>query len=177
MGANDHHGVTRAYLRQPSAPRPAGADGCCSSSVAPLFESAGYGVAFFDFPHGQTGVAPNAIELHPILGFRCVGDDASSGGRPSSAGVGGGSGGVRLVRVTSLVTAGSDASVTVAVSPPQTCSFTVTARAARRRAAGPYPERALASPGRGWLGRERRRPVADRRLVCRPAGPFRHRSS
>ena len=23
------------------------------------------GVAFFDFPHGQTGVAPNAIELHP----------------------------------------------------------------------------------------------------------------
>ena len=29
------------------------------------------GVAFFDFQHGQTGVAPNAIELHPILGFRC----------------------------------------------------------------------------------------------------------
>jgi len=27
------------------------------------------GVAFFDFKHGQTGVAPNAIELHPILGF------------------------------------------------------------------------------------------------------------
>ena len=31
------------------------------------------GVAFFDFKHGQTGVAPNAIELHPILGFRCAG--------------------------------------------------------------------------------------------------------
>ena len=29
------------------------------------------GVAFFDFDHGQTGVAPNAIELHPILAFRC----------------------------------------------------------------------------------------------------------
>jgi hypothetical protein len=29
------------------------------------------GVAFFDFKHGQTGVAPNAIELHPILAFRC----------------------------------------------------------------------------------------------------------
>jgi hypothetical protein len=27
------------------------------------------GVAFWDFYHGQTGVAPNAIELHPILGF------------------------------------------------------------------------------------------------------------
>jgi hypothetical protein len=30
------------------------------------------GVAFFDFDHGQTGVAPNAIELHPILHFRCL---------------------------------------------------------------------------------------------------------
>jgi len=25
-----------------------------------------------DFDHGQTGVAPNAIELHPILGFTCL---------------------------------------------------------------------------------------------------------
>jgi hypothetical protein len=31
-----------------------------------------HGVAFFDFDHGQIGVAPNAIELHPILGFRCL---------------------------------------------------------------------------------------------------------
>lgn len=30
------------------------------------------GVAFFDYDHGQTGVAPNAIELHPILGFHCL---------------------------------------------------------------------------------------------------------
>ena len=30
------------------------------------------GVAFFDYDHGQTGVAPNAIELHPILVFRCL---------------------------------------------------------------------------------------------------------
>ena len=30
------------------------------------------GVAFFDFKHGQTGVAPNAIELHPIVAFRCL---------------------------------------------------------------------------------------------------------
>jgi hypothetical protein len=28
------------------------------------------GVAFFDIDHGQTGVAPNAIELHPLLRFR-----------------------------------------------------------------------------------------------------------
>lgn len=30
------------------------------------------GVAFFDFDHGQDGVAPNAIELHPILHFACL---------------------------------------------------------------------------------------------------------
>src|SRR5262249_38483951 len=30
------------------------------------------GVAFFDFIHGQTGVAPNGIELHPVLAFRCL---------------------------------------------------------------------------------------------------------
>lgn len=30
------------------------------------------GVAFFDIDHGQTGVAPNAIELHPALGFRML---------------------------------------------------------------------------------------------------------
>jgi hypothetical protein len=25
------------------------------------------GIGFFDFAHGQDGVAPNAIELHPVL--------------------------------------------------------------------------------------------------------------
>ncbi|MDP9331252.1 MAG: hypothetical protein M3P11_11515 [Actinomycetota bacterium] len=27
------------------------------------------GVGFWDEKHGQTGVAPNGIELHPVLGF------------------------------------------------------------------------------------------------------------
>jgi hypothetical protein len=30
------------------------------------------GGQFWDFKHGQTGVAPNAVELHPILGFACL---------------------------------------------------------------------------------------------------------
>jgi hypothetical protein len=30
------------------------------------------GSRFFDYSHGQDGVAPNAIELHPILAFRCL---------------------------------------------------------------------------------------------------------
>src|SRR4051794_16549339 len=28
------------------------------------------GVGFFDQIHGQTGVAPNGVELHPVVGFR-----------------------------------------------------------------------------------------------------------
>jgi hypothetical protein len=36
------------------------------------------GVAFFDYYHGQRGVAPNVIELHPILGYWCM----RAGGAP-----------------------------------------------------------------------------------------------
>jgi hypothetical protein len=39
------------------------------------------GVGFFDFKHGQSGVAPNAIELHPVLAIRWPG-----GGTPSLPG-------------------------------------------------------------------------------------------
>jgi len=28
------------------------------------------GVLFFDVLHGQTGVAPNAVELHPVLALQ-----------------------------------------------------------------------------------------------------------
>jgi hypothetical protein len=27
-------------------------------------------LGFFDFAHGQDGVAPNAIELHPVISIR-----------------------------------------------------------------------------------------------------------
>jgi hypothetical protein len=30
------------------------------------------GVGFWDIPHGQTGAAPNQLELHPVLRFRMV---------------------------------------------------------------------------------------------------------
>lgn len=32
------------------------------------------GVGFFDFLHGQTGVAPNGIELHPVLAITILGN-------------------------------------------------------------------------------------------------------
>jgi len=37
------------------------ADARCADEVAALLARALVGVAFFDFKHGQTGVAPNAI--------------------------------------------------------------------------------------------------------------------
>ena len=44
------------------------------------------GVGFWDEKHGQTGIAPNGIELHPVLGF--TGDCH----KPSTGGGGGGGG-------------------------------------------------------------------------------------
>jgi hypothetical protein len=35
------------------------------------------GIGFFDFPHGQSGVAPNAIELHPVLNIKLGGSSGS----------------------------------------------------------------------------------------------------
>jgi hypothetical protein len=38
------------------------------------------GVGFFDKPHRQTGHAPNAVELHPVVGI-CFGVGCVPGGR------------------------------------------------------------------------------------------------
>ena len=59
----------------------------------------------------DAGVAPNAIELHPSLAFRCLSGASTGGvGGSAAAGAGGSSGsaGIRLVHVTSPVRAGSD---------------------------------------------------------------------
>src|SRR6266536_413239 len=86
------------------------------TDVQPCARARVTGVAFCDCNHGQTGVAPNAIELHPILAFQCLSSTPSS---PS------GHGRVRLVSITSPISAGSRASLSVAVSSASTCSITV----------------------------------------------------
>jgi hypothetical protein len=53
-----------AYRRRQMANARAAARVCTKARVT--------GVAFFDYQHGQTGVAPNAIELHPVLDFACL---------------------------------------------------------------------------------------------------------
>ena len=52
-------------LRRKQMARTRAAARICSKAIVT-------GVLFFDFDHGQTGVAPNAVELHPVLGFRCL---------------------------------------------------------------------------------------------------------
>jgi hypothetical protein len=55
--------ATAHYRREMAGARRA-AKACARARVT--------GVAFFDTDHGQTGVASNAIELHPMVGFRCL---------------------------------------------------------------------------------------------------------
>jgi hypothetical protein len=62
-GALLHRNATRFRKRQMADAR---------SAVRLCAQARIVGVQFWDFKHGQTGVAPNAIELHPILGFRCL---------------------------------------------------------------------------------------------------------
>jgi hypothetical protein len=61
--ASCNKGAT-AYRRHQMAQARAAAGVCSSAEIV--------GVAFFDFFHTQDGVAPNQIELHPILSFRCL---------------------------------------------------------------------------------------------------------
>jgi hypothetical protein len=53
-----------AYRRNQMAQARAAVQVCSNAEVM--------GVTFFDFFHHQTGVAPNEIELHPILALKCL---------------------------------------------------------------------------------------------------------
>lgn len=64
------------------------------------------GVGMFDFLHGQTGVAPNGIELHPVLGIVF---NPSSGGSPNFA--------LSASPQSVSVNQGASASTTIAVTP------------------------------------------------------------
>lgn len=79
------------------------------------------GVGFFDFLHGQTGVAPNGFELHPVLSI-CFGTDCAAPPRsdfslavtPSSRSVSRGSS--TTYSVTTAVTSGSAQSIRLSIS-------------------------------------------------------------
>ena len=70
-------GATPARRQQMTAARKA-AKPCSKARVV--------GVAFFDYRHAQTGVAPNGIELHPVLGFACLSGGTSPPPPPPPSG-------------------------------------------------------------------------------------------
>jgi hypothetical protein len=94
------------------------------------------GVAFFDFYHGQTGVAPNAIELHPVLAFRCLTGAVVTASPRSIRGK------VKLLSLTSSVSAGSSATLVLGVPTGTNCSIVVSYKSGPSAAAGLYPQRA-----------------------------------
>jgi hypothetical protein len=56
----------------PAAPAPAAESQFQQPAAEPQFQQAAVpvtltGIGYFDFNHGQLGVAPNAIELHPVI--------------------------------------------------------------------------------------------------------------
>jgi len=64
-------GLKLTAAAQPPAAQPAASPQFAAAAVAPALIPASEsvtirGLGFFDFAHGQDGVAPNAIELHPV---------------------------------------------------------------------------------------------------------------
>ncbi|GAA0718190.1 hypothetical protein [Dokdonella soli] len=109
------------------------------------------GVGFFDFQHGQTGVAPNGIELHPILDIRfnpgSGTPDFALSAAPASVSVTQGSNGTSTLTVTpsggftgsvNLSASGLPSGVTAAFSPASTTgTSTLTLTAAATATTGP----------------------------------------
>ena len=78
--AFDNHFQIVEIINAPTAPpaQAVGAEAQFQQVAAPVTLT---GLGFFDFNHGQAGVAPNAIELHPVINI--VFDGAVGPGSPA----------------------------------------------------------------------------------------------
>jgi hypothetical protein len=63
---DDQFGLQLAAATQPAA-TPQFAAAAMAPALIPSERVTVRGLGFFDFAHGQDGVAPNAIELHPVI--------------------------------------------------------------------------------------------------------------
>jgi hypothetical protein len=74
---DNHFGLTETALKAPAPADALTANPLAALVPAPLMPvSVGVtivGLGFFDFSHGQTGVAPNAIEIHPVVAIQFTG--------------------------------------------------------------------------------------------------------
>jgi len=112
------------------------------------------GVGFFDFAHGQTGLAPNCIELHPILDilFNPSGDftlskapatvtvpQGTSGTVTVTTGVSGGFSSAVSLSATGLPSGASAAFNPATLPAPGSGNSTLTLTAGASTPAGTYP--------------------------------------
>jgi hypothetical protein len=113
------------------------------------------GIGMFDFLHGQTGVAPNGIEIHAVLDiiFNPTGADFTIGSSPGAISVVQGTSGTSTISTTksgtfssaiSLSASGLPSGATASFSPssiaaPGTGSSTATITTSTSTPAGTYP--------------------------------------
>ena len=130
------------------------------------------GVAFFDFLHGQTGVAPNGIELHPVLSVTRLGagvpavipspptqappmglvaSSAASVSPTIASSTGNLS--VTALSVTSPASRGSTATLTAQTTAGASCSITVRYKSGPSSAAGLGSKTAAANGQVSWSWR------------------------
>ena len=95
------------------------------------------GVGFFDFLHGQTGVAPNGIEIHPVLSitFNPSAADFSIADSPTS---------LSLVQGTS-----GNSTITTAVSGGFNSALSLSASGLPSGATATFSPASIAAPGSG----------------------------
>ena len=80
---DNQFGLKLTAAAQPPAAQPAASPEFAAAAVAPALIPASesvtiQGLGFFDFAHGQDGVAPNAIELHPVTSIEFHGPATAS---------------------------------------------------------------------------------------------------
>jgi hypothetical protein len=110
------------------------------------------GVGFFDYLHGQSGVAPNGIELHPLLSFslggHTTGDNpAPPAAQPTPRPSAGGTFGVQAYVVPSTMPYGAYPALYAKTKPGATCSATVVYSTGRSPASFDGSSRSVGSSG------------------------------
>ncbi len=126
------------------------------------------GVGFFDFKHGQSGVAPNAIELHPALSFTTGNGTAPFGENPPPPPPAAAAG----VTFTSVVGGrpGAVASASVQTSAGASCSIVyVTPAGTTSTAQGLYSKTADSAGNVSWtwnIGSRTRPGVGTVTVTC-----------
>ena len=111
------------------------------------------GVGYFDYLHGQSGVAPNGIELHPLLSFTLGGHTnggnppAPPAAKPTAPSSSGGAFSVRAYVVPSTMPYDAHPTLYAKTSPGASCSASVVYSTGRSPASFDGSSRSVGSSG------------------------------